>query len=315
VTYYEELGLDRTASVEEIRHAYRRLARLVHPDQCADAETRRLAELQMTRLNAVLAVLTDHERRIRYDASLTLAIAGPRDMVVRHRQAIYAAAGVVGLIAIAAALRPQRAVLVKIRAMPSAPAVQAAPRTKNMPPTQPGSTARPRPKVDVPEAPEIAPPIASVPADPLPTVVPPVRPLTTTPVETAAPMAVPIAAGTPQLTGRWFFVASHGMKQAGYPPEYIELRLSEAGGVLRGGYQARYRVTDRAISPNVAFRFEGPAEADGGVLQWQGPGGSNGEVTLRLLPTGGLEVDWVAHQLGRELGLISGTATLVRKLE
>jgi DnaJ domain len=309
VTYYEELGLDRNASVEEIRHAYRRLARLVHPDQCADAETRRLAELQMTRLNAVLAVLTDPQQRIRYNASLTLAIAGPLPVMLQ-RQALYVGAGLLALIAIAAALRPQRPVPAKI-ATASAPAVQAPPPRKNVRQTQPLAIIRPRPKVDVLETPEIGPPVVHVPADPLPTIVPPVLPVTTPPIEAAAPIPAP----APRLTGRWLFAASQGIKEAGYPPEYIELRLNETGGLLRGLYQARYRVTDRAISPNVAFRFEGPAEADGGVLPWQGPGGSKGEVTLRLLPTGGLEVDWVAHQLGRELGLISGTATLVRKME
>jgi glucose/arabinose dehydrogenase len=34
-----------------------------------------------------------------------------------------------------------------------------------------------------------------------------------------------------------------------------------------------------------------------------------------LLASGGLEVSWVANQMGAELGLISGTATLVRKLD
>jgi hypothetical protein len=312
VTYYEELGLDRNASVEEIRHAYRRLARLVHPDQCADAETRRLAELQMTRLNAVLAVLTDQEQRIRYDASLTFAIAGSRAVVVRYRRVIYAAAGALALIGIAAALRPQRPVPLKIATTTEPSVGQPAPSRKSVPPSPPLATLRPRPKVDVPEAPEIAPPVVGTAADPLPALVPPLLPVITPPPTEAA---APISAPAPRLAGRWLFVASRGTKLAGYPPEFIELRLSEAGGVLRGLYQARYRITDRAISPNVAFRFEGPAEPDGCVLPWQGPGESKGDVTLRLLSTGGLEVDWVAHQLGRELGLISGTATLVRKLE
>ena len=51
------------------------------------------------------------------------------------------------------------------------------------------------------------------------------------------------------------------------------------------------------------------------MLPWNGSGGAKGEVTLRLLPAGNLEVDWIAHQLGQELGLISGTATSVRKIE
>jgi hypothetical protein len=119
----------------------------------------------------------------------------------------------------------------------------------------------------------------------------------------------------PLLAGRWLFVASASTKHSGYPPDYIELTLTENAGMLHGRYQARYRVSDRAISPNVSFRFDGRTGADGGMLPWNGSGGAKGEVTLRLLPTGSLEIDWVAHQLGQEQGLISGTATLVRKIE
>src|SRR5580700_6302662 len=32
--YYEELGIDRSASPEEIRQAYKHLVRLLHPDHC-----------------------------------------------------------------------------------------------------------------------------------------------------------------------------------------------------------------------------------------------------------------------------------------
>ena len=42
---------------------------------------------------------------------------------------------------------------------------------------------------------------------------------------------------------------------------------------------------------------------------------ARGEVRLHLLASGILEVSWVANQMGDELGLISGTAALVRKLE
>jgi curved DNA-binding protein CbpA len=87
MTYYEELGIPEAASIEEIRHAYRRLVRLVHPDQIADEELRRLAELQMKRLNGVLAELVDEERRAVYDASLRgplAAVAVPRVLGPMH---------------------------------------------------------------------------------------------------------------------------------------------------------------------------------------------------------------------------------------
>jgi O-antigen ligase len=59
--------------------------------------------------------------------------------------------------------------------------------------------------------------------------------------------------------------------------------------------------------PNVAFQFEGREGAEGGVLPCSGPGGLQGEAALRLPANG--------NRLGEELLLISGAATLVRKLE
>ena len=68
--YYEELGIGQTASTEEIRQAYRRLARLIHPDHC-EARLRPQAEVQMKRLNQILAKLLNPEERTRYDLSLS----------------------------------------------------------------------------------------------------------------------------------------------------------------------------------------------------------------------------------------------------
>src|SRR5207237_892696 len=70
MTYYEELGVAQSASREEIRRAYRQLVRLIHPDRCPDPETRRLADLQMMRLNGLLHTLSDPARRLVYDRSL-----------------------------------------------------------------------------------------------------------------------------------------------------------------------------------------------------------------------------------------------------
>jgi hypothetical protein len=118
------------------------------------------------------------------------------------------------------------------------------------------------------------------------------------------------------LAGEWFFVSSQRNSRSGlYPPEYIELRVTEEAGLVRGRYQARYHVMDKAISPAVAFQVQGRVGPDGGNVLWSGTGGARGDVTLRLLASGLLEVTWVANELGRDLGLISGTATLVRRIE
>src|SRR5207248_666144 len=49
---------------------YRQLVRLIHPDRCPDQEMRRLADLQMMRLNGLLDTLSDPARRLAYDRSL-----------------------------------------------------------------------------------------------------------------------------------------------------------------------------------------------------------------------------------------------------
>ena len=131
----------------------------------------------------------------------------------------------------------------------------------------------------------------------------------------AAAVAIPSPAPA-GLAGEWLYVPSVRAKDDGlYPPEYIELRVTEEDGVVSGRYRARYRVADQAISPNVTFHFRGRAGADGGSLPWTGTSGAHGKLTLRRLSNGALEVTWVADQLGAELGLVSGTATLVRRLE
>src|SRR5579863_6355784 len=75
MNYYEELGLTESASVEEIRQAYKSLARLLHPDHQCNDQLRKVAGLQMMRLNEILAVLTDRRGREKYDASIREAVA------------------------------------------------------------------------------------------------------------------------------------------------------------------------------------------------------------------------------------------------
>jgi len=68
--FYQELGLKRTASLQEIRQAYKVLARLVHPDGKEDQQVREMAQRQMQRLNEILAILTDERARHYYDATI-----------------------------------------------------------------------------------------------------------------------------------------------------------------------------------------------------------------------------------------------------
>lgn len=62
--YYEVLGVDRGASDEEIKKAYRRLTRKLHPDVNKDDPQ---AEAKFKELNEAYGVLSNAEMRSRYD--------------------------------------------------------------------------------------------------------------------------------------------------------------------------------------------------------------------------------------------------------
>ncbi|MEM0128845.1 MAG: molecular chaperone DnaJ [Thermoplasmata archaeon] len=64
---YEVLGVPRTATPEEIRQAYRRLARQYHPDM--NQADPKAAEEKFKELSEAYEVLADPERRRRYDAN------------------------------------------------------------------------------------------------------------------------------------------------------------------------------------------------------------------------------------------------------
>ncbi len=351
MNYYEELGVSRSASPDEIHQAYRALARLVHPDQCGDEKVRALAEIQMKRLNQILAVLSDPELRRNYDATLAppaeLAVRGPvaplrlpvwLKLAATFRldpaSGVWLLSVVIGMAAITLYFSynaSQEALPRLERAAP--PAAQAAPpaeRTsvparRDKEPRErrqvtldidgsygeqereslsaPALSPRPLPLVSAASPAEIeAPPAASVqpPAvQPAPTVAPPVAP-----------------APPPQhFAGNWFYVATAPQPKSNalYPPDYIQLRLIEHAGRVRGQYRARYRITDQAISPLVSFDFEGAASVPSVKLAWRGPGGAKGEILLKLGADGALEVNWKAFQINDELSLTAGTATLIRQ--
>lgn len=62
--YYETLGVDRNASPEEIKRAFRRLAREHHPDVRMDDPQ---ADERFKEINEAYQVLSDPERRAHYD--------------------------------------------------------------------------------------------------------------------------------------------------------------------------------------------------------------------------------------------------------
>src|SRR5580658_253231 len=62
--YYKVLGVERTASADEIRKAFRKLARTYHPDVAKD---KKRAEEKFKEINEANEVLSDPEKRKKYD--------------------------------------------------------------------------------------------------------------------------------------------------------------------------------------------------------------------------------------------------------
>jgi molecular chaperone DnaJ len=71
--YYEILGVSRNASPEEIKQAYRNLARQYHPDV---AENKEEAERRFKEINEAFSVLSNPEKRAQYDRFGHAAFSG-----------------------------------------------------------------------------------------------------------------------------------------------------------------------------------------------------------------------------------------------
>lgn len=342
MNYYDELGLTPEASAEEIHQAYRNLARLLHPDQHHDENLRRLAESQMKRLNAVHAILSDPLQRRRYDLSLreehgaserlVPVVVTPASEAPGRPAWLSASHGFWLLIALIATAT----LLWYFRSPPAprdpSPALPSEPTEAPTPAPEAPPLRSPKPKATAPavtprelqelrreletartERDTALARLAEIQAEAAPHVretIPLPEPLSPPVFESSE---VPQASGG--FAGTWFYPIPRGPSHSGslYPPEYIETVIVEEGDWLRGRYRALYRVPDRAISPEVVFRFEGHSEHGTAVLPWTGAGDARGEVRLRLLSGNSLEVSWTAAELGTQMGLVTGTAVLIRR--
>ena len=88
IDYYQVLGVNRDASTEDIRKAFRRLAMRCHPDR--NPSNTEEAEAKFKEVNEAYEVLSDDEKRWRYDNLLRFSGFQPgmtvRDVFSESRQ-------------------------------------------------------------------------------------------------------------------------------------------------------------------------------------------------------------------------------------
>src|SRR4026209_1508605 len=65
--FYETLGVERTASDEDLKKAYRKLARQFHPDLQPGEQQKKQAEEKFKEINEAYEHLSDSDKRKRYD--------------------------------------------------------------------------------------------------------------------------------------------------------------------------------------------------------------------------------------------------------
>jgi tetratricopeptide (TPR) repeat protein len=83
-SYYEFLGVPRTASASEVRSAYAKLARERHPDRFSDKVEKARAEEFFKDLTAAFNTLSNERNRREYDESLDRPKAAPPQEIAHN---------------------------------------------------------------------------------------------------------------------------------------------------------------------------------------------------------------------------------------
>ena len=351
MNYYEELGIGRNASNDEVRQAYKTLARLIHPDGQGDEKLRAMAELQMKRLNEILAILIDPENRRAYDDTLELGVARFQDqstaplplalplrrkpgrqgalrdewlpLVVRHW--FWVMIGALALVTVTVWYAvPQRArvgaaVVNSARTEPADHSPTPASKPEHQGHRSANAVAR-QTQVSA-EAFSSRPPerppqgqFARMPAAPTPE--PVIAPDPAIPgMVTEAPKMQAQEGGSP-FAGEWLYTpqVQEQKEPGGYRALYVEFVLDEQDGELVGTYRARYKVTNEAVSPVVLLYVRGKIQSGNQTnANWTSSTGAEGMLDLTLQGPGLLKVAWWTTKFGNQPALTSGNSLLIRQ--
>ena len=334
MNYYEELGIDRDATISEIREAYKLAARLLHPDMQQDRRLKELAEREMKRLGGIVALLVNPRERARYEAELRdgsrpvrlalLARAGRPELlqaVVRHWFWVLLGSTTIGMgtwygLARGADVPRGHASAESAR---TAVTEEAAPERRRPLKTAETTSAR-----NLGQTSPFKPPVSQA-REPGPSATPPMPFETPAEAATVEPRAGATAQPRPTeavrtgdespFAGEWLYAAD-GQKEdraGSYPARYVEFRLRTESGTLVGDYRAVHTLVDKAISPEVVLRVRGESpRGNAGTLDWESNAGARGQLELTLRSPNQLQVKWWTTQFGRQEALSSGMAVLMR---
>jgi hypothetical protein len=320
LTHYDDLGVPAGASGDQIREAYLNLVRLLHPDMQREPSVKRFAEIQMQRVSRAYAVLSDPERRWRYDAELATGAseggvpAKAKRGTGRSRARalitlgwlICAFAGIVGIGWYVSQQTGGPSEPMQVSAAPSPPTPAAPPSGA----ASPGGTDK------AAELESLHTELAAAKADGERALEQTILQAKELDFLTSRILAAPShpAPGTGAFTGVWVLPTPKVAPAASaFTPEAVDLILSAQQDKIQGRYRARYPGMGAAEPPMVRFYFDGECQSDVANAIWSGDGGSRGEIQLKLTSGNGLQLVWSTTQPGRESGPDSGTVALVRK--
>eukprot|EP01018_Ginkgo_biloba_P025572 Gb_04902 [translate_table: standard] len=86
-TLYEVLGISQGASAEDIKTAYRKLARKFHPDACVCPEEKSRSTKLFLKIHDAYSTLSDPHGRAQYDRQLSAQVPVSLEQTWNYRQA------------------------------------------------------------------------------------------------------------------------------------------------------------------------------------------------------------------------------------
>jgi DnaJ-domain-containing protein 1 len=316
LTHYDDLGLRAGASGEEIRQAYLNLVRLLHPDLASEPSLKRFSENQLKRVSRAYAVLSDPDRRRRYDAQL----AGVKDQEQETPATVKRSAGrsraraFITLGWLICAFAGIVGIGWYVSQQASAPANPAQVSAAQNPPAVAQPPANPDGSDQTADLDSLRSELASAKAERERALEQTVLQAKELDFLTGRVLAGRPPVGLSRLSGIWVLPQPKTVAAASaFTPEAVDLILNAQQDAVQGRFRARYPGMGAPDPPMVRFYFEGKLQGDVANATWSGEDGSKGEIQLKLSSDNALQLVWSTTQTGKQSGPDSGTLALVRR--